>query len=295
MSVTVRHPSMDDAPAAAELLNAHSRELHGTDDLTLPELEEVWQAPEMEFPDDVFLAEREGRLVGYADVIPFGETAWVDVRATDPAAYPALIEQATTRAEQHRKSHVRAFSGEKDAAAKSAFETAGYRVMRHGFRMRIDLADDLPQPAWPEGFSVRPYRDGDAPAFYRAHQESFADTWEFASEPFEQWSHWYMGTAFHPEHWFVVEHDEDVAAIAICRISGTEPDTGWVRILGVLPAYRRRGLALAVLRHVFRHFADHGMKHVGLGVDGESPTGAVALYEKAGMYIARKNLNYERV
>jgi mycothiol synthase len=63
----------------------------------------------------------------------------------------------------------------------------------------------------------------------------------------------------------------------------------------VLPAHRRRGLALTLLRHVFRHFARLGMKRVVLGVDGESPTGAVALYERAGMSVLRRNVTYERV
>jgi mycothiol synthase len=74
-----------------------------------------------------------------------------------------------------------------------------------------------------------------------------------------------------------------------------EEATGWVRILGVLPAFRRRGLALALLQHVFRHFADLGMKRVGLGVDAENPTGAVALYERAGMHVVRRNVTYERL
>jgi mycothiol synthase len=142
---------------------------------------------------------------------------------------------------------------------------------------------------------VRAFRDGDERRFHQGHQESFADTWEFTVEPFETWSHWFLGSTFQPEHWFVVEEGDELAALAMCRISDTEQDVGWVRILGVLPAYRRRGLALALLRHVFRHFAERGMKAVGLGVDAENPTGAVALYERAGMHVARRNVTYERL
>jgi mycothiol synthase len=293
--MNVRHPSFDEVSAATDLLNAHSRALHGVDDCTPAELEEAWRAPEIEFPADVFLAEREGEVVGYADVIPFGNTSWVDVRATDPDAYDPLLDVATRRAAGHNKEHIRSFTGDKDTAAKAAIERAGYRPVRYGFRMGLELDGELPDPQWPEGFSVRPHRDGDAQVFYRVHQESFADTWEFTTEPFDPWSHWFMGALFQPEHWFVVEAGGDPAAIAICRISEVEERTGWVRILGVLPAYRRRGLALALLRHVFRHFAGLGMKRVVLGVDGESPTGAVALYERAGMSVLRRNVTYERV
>lgn len=286
---------MDEVAAATDLLNAHSRALHGVDDCTPAELEEVWRAPEVAFPADVFLAEQDGRIVGYADVIPFGETSWVDVRATDLDAYDPLLEAATRRAAEHSKRHIRAFTGDVDADAKAALDRVGYRPIRYGFRMVIELAGELPDPQWPDGFLVRPYREGDAEQFHRLHQESFADTWEFTEEPFEPWAHWFMGSTFQPQHWFVVETEGEPAAIAICRISETEPDCGWVRILGVLPAYRRRGLALALLQYLFRHFADQGMARVQLGVDGENPTGAVALYERAGMSVLRRNVTYERV
>lgn len=286
---------MEEAAAAAEVLNAHSRALHGTDDTTVAELDECWRAPELEFPADVFVAERDGVLIGYADVIAFGDTAWVDVRATDAAAYDSLHDAANSRAQHYAKPHTRGFAAEQDSAAHDALERAGYKAFRHGFRMRIELDGELLEPRWPPGFTVRAFQDGDGPLFHRGHQESFADTWGFTPEPFENWAHWFMGTAFQPEHWFVVETGGELAAVAICLISETEEATGWVRILGVLPEHRRQGLALALLQHVFRHFTAVGMKAVGLGVDAENPTGAVALYERAGMHVVRRNVTYERL
>lgn len=293
----IRHPSMDEVGAAAEVLNAHSRAIRGTDDLTVAELEVVWRSPELDFPADVFVAERDGGLVGYADVFPLGETTWIDARATDPVAYEPLLEAALTRAPTHAKPHVRAFAADEDKAAAKALRRAGFGPMRYGFRMMIELDRDLPEPAWPAGFSVRAFRPGEERRFHGAHQQSFADTWEFTPDPFEEWAHWYTAPAlFAPEHWFAVESpDGELAALAMCRISETIEDCGWIRILGVLPAHRRRGLARALLQHVFRHFAALGLKRVGLGVDAESPTGAVALYEGAGMHVAWRNVTYERV
>lgn len=295
MTVQVRQPSAEEAAAAAEVLNEHSRRLHGIDDTTAAELDEVWRSPEVEFPQDVFVAELDGELVGYADVIPFGDTTWLDVRATDPDAYGPLLEASKRRAAAHGKPHVRAWANDKDEVSGEAHDRAGFRSFRHSFRMEIDLGGDLPEPAWPEGFAVRPYREEDARNIHKAQMESFADTWGFTAEPFESWAHWSMGERFQPEHWFLVEMGENVAAIALCRISDTEPDLGWVNIIGVLPAYRRRGLAIALLQHVFHHFAAQGMKRVGLGVDAENPTGAVRLYERAGMHVARRDVRYELV
>lgn len=295
--MNIRHPSMQEVAAAADVLNGHSRALRGIDDMTAAELEVVWRSPDIEFPADVFVAERDGGLVGYAAVFPFGGTTWIDARATDPVAYEPLLEAVLPRAESHAKAYVRAFAGDEDEVAASALRPFGFEPIRYGFRMTIELDHDVPEPDWPAGFSVRPFRPGEERRFHAAHEQSFADTWEFTSEPFEEWAHWYTSEPFfEPEHWFAVESpDGELAAIAMCRVSDTIPDTGWVRILGVLPAWRRRGLARALLRHVFRHFGALGLKRVGLGVDAESPTGAVALYEGAGMHVAWRNVTFERV
>jgi len=295
MSVSLRHPRREDASAAAEVLNEHSRRLHGTDDLTVTELEEDWRAPELEFPDDVFLAEANGTAVGYADLMPHGDSTWLDVRGTDEVAYGSLLAAAVKRAATKRKEHIRGWAAEKDNALRQAYERAGFRPFRHSFRMEIDVGGDLPEPSWPEDLAVRGFREGDERRVHRAQMDSFADTWGFSEYPFENWSHWSMGALFQPEHWFVVESGDDVAAIALCRVPETEPDLGWVDIIGVVPAYRRRGLAIALLQHVFRHFAALGLGRVALSVDAENPTGAVRLYERAGMRVARTYVRYELV
>jgi ribosomal protein S18 acetylase RimI-like enzyme len=62
----------------------------------------------------------------------------------------------------------------------------------------------------------------------------------------------------------------------------------------VLPEYRQRGLGQALLRHTFAEFASRGFDAVGLGVDAENPTGAVRVYERAGMHVERTNLLFEK-
>ena len=69
----------------------------------------------------------------------------------------------------------------------------------------------------------------------------------------------------------------------------------WIDELGVLRPWRRQGIALALLLHVFGEFYRRDRYKVGLGVDGQSLTGATRLYEKAGMYIFRQLDAYEKV
>ena len=53
-------------------------------------------------------------------------------------------------------------------------------------------------------------------------------------------------------------------------------------------------MALALLAHAFEEFRTRGFDRVGLGVDGESTTGALELYEKAGMHVVKQQDTFER-
>jgi mycothiol synthase len=69
---------------------------------------------------------------------------------------------------------------------------------------------------------------------------------------------------------------------------------GWVDDLGVRRAYQRRGLGMALLRHVFAAFYARGIRRVGLGGDAENLTGATRLYARAGMRVYRARDLYDK-
>ena len=101
--------------------------------------------------------------------------------------------------------------------------------------------------------------------------------------------------AFDPTLWYLAEAGNDLAGILIGNESQSESGLGSVRILGVVPAHRRRGIAQALLQQAFREFKWRGLGRGGLGVDAESQTGAVELYERAGMHVARTSVQLEKV
>ena len=276
------------------MLNEHSRRLYGTADTTPAELREDWSAPEVDFPDNVLVAELEGRLVGYADVIPHGETAWLDVRGTDARSYDPLLEAIARRADTLGRDNVRGWAPEIDRDCRRL--TTGQAppvpaLVPDGDRARRGRTG----ARWPDGFSVRPFRVGDERAAWEAQQDSFADTWGFTPDPFETWAHWNLGEYFQPAHWFFVETGDEVAAIALCRQPESEPGLGWVNILGVRPGVpppwtgdRAASTRIPALRGV-------GLEQGRPRVDAENPTGAVRLYERAGMHVARRDIRFERV
>ena len=297
VTFTIRAARFDEVEAVAELLNEHSQRLHGVDSETPEDLRLYWESPEVDFDHDVLVAEGDGSLVGYADLGIWGEHVWLDVRGVEADALPSLLAEIEARASERKPgAHLLGYANESDDLVRDAYERAGYQVIRHSFRMEIDLDAPPPEPQWPEGVSVRTMQAGEERRVYEAHMESFADAWMFAPQPFEHWRHWFVtDTGFDPTLWYLAEAREELAGILISKASGSEPGLGWVRILGVVPAHRRQGIAQALLQHAFCDFWRRGFRRVGLGVDAQSPTGAVRLYERAGMHVARTSLQLEKV
>jgi mycothiol synthase len=296
MSATIRPAVKDDLDATAAMLNEHSRRLHGVDDATPGDLLLYWESPDVDFDQDILVAENSDGIVGYADVGLYAGHVWLDVRATDEDSLPELllaIEKVA--AAKKPDAGLMAYTSEDDEPLRDLLSRSGYEVVRHSYRMRIALGGERAEPEWPEGFTVHAMREGEERRVYDAHNASFAGTWMFEPEPYELWRHWFIeDPAYHPSLWFMAEHGDDVAGIVIARAAESEPGLGWVRVLGVLPEYRQRGVAQALLRHTFAEFESRGFDAGGLGVDAQNPTGAVRVYERAGMHVERTNLLFQK-
>jgi ribosomal protein S18 acetylase RimI-like enzyme len=124
-----------------------------------------------------------------------------------------------------------------------------------------------------------------APATHDAELETFVDEWDYVALGYDEWRERVFGrSGFDPSLVPVVWAGDEVVAFSR-NYPKRNGDWGFVGTLGVRPAWRRRGLGLALLRESFRRFRDTGETTVALGVDVENPTGATRLYERAGMRV----------
>ena len=295
---TIRAATLDDLEPVTALFNEHSRRLYGVADDTPEDVLQYWQSPDVDLEQDVIVAEAaDGSIVGYGDIGETGDTIWLDIRGFDPEPEQALLENLEQIPWNKRAgSRLLGYVTEKDEGLRRIYEGSGYKIIRHSYRMEIDLQDLPEDPGPPEGVAIRTMRDGEVEQVYEVHEQSFEDAWLHTREPFEQWQHWFVkDPSFDPSLWFVAEAVGEVVGVSMCRARETEEGLGWVRVLGVLRSHRRRGIGEALLRHSFGEFKRRGFVRVGLGVDAESPTGAVALYERAGMHVARTSQQLEKV
>jgi mycothiol synthase len=301
----VREPVPDDAPAVADAINRGERALHGTDAVTVEEVRKWWSLPGQEGNARVVVG-AGGEIVGHGDVYddsPELARFWLDfgvapghVEALRPL-FASLEGRVRRLAEGRPQAPAqRTFVDDADREAQAVLAELGYRAMRHSFRMVVDLDEETPAPSWPDGIAVREYASGaDEERVHALQMETFGDMWEFEPQSFEEWRLWMLDSRHDPALWFLAEAGDELVGIALCRPHEIgDPAMGWVSVLGVRKSWRRRGLATALLLHVFGEFRRRGRKRVGLGVDAESPTGAVALYERVGMHVARRQEVWEK-
>lgn len=298
----LRSPRRDEAAAIASVLNEHSRALTSCDDVTVDEIAYWFDEPGLDPKRDMRVAATsDGTLVAYADLgggEEDGEPVWIDLRVRpgwDRAAAPLLaaIEAgAVLRGAPPRR--LRAAAHADDTPLHELFAEAGYDAVRAGYRMEIDLAEASAEPEWPEGVSARLLEPGEERRAYDAHMESFADSLDFYGLPYEQWRFLLFGDE-EPAFAIVAEQGSEIAGLSICRERrGGDLELGWIHVLGVRPVSRRQGLGRALLLESFRELRSRGKRRVGLGVDAGNVSGAVRLYESAGMRIVRRSDVYEK-
>ncbi len=104
---------------------------------------------------------------------------------------------------------------------------------------------------------------------------------------------------FDPSLWVVAWDGDEVAGVVQGWIWGNENQTlgverGWLEHISVRRPWRRRGLARALTAEGLRRFAAAGMTEAMLGVDADSPTGALDLYEGLGFSVHTRSMAYRR-
>lgn len=293
MTLEVRTPSVEEAPAIQVLIEEHALAAFGEPELSEEEIRSWFTRPNLA----IRVAERDGRLVGYLDVHAQDSGRFpADVRTLEPEVAARLLAEAERFGREHGATALRAFTQGDEPGLRGVLESAGWTPIRYSFQMRIDLDGELPEPEWPEGLVPRNHRPGEEERVYEANMDAFADHWDFHRYSFGEWKAFNASEhSFDPSLWWLVDDGDDLAAISLnaWHFSG-DPRFGWIEILGVRPRWRKRGLATALLHHSFRDFRERGATRVGLGVDGENTTGAVRLYEQVGMRVVRRNDTYER-
>jgi len=180
-----------------------------------------------------------------------------------------------------------AYASQQATATVALLQAGGLAPRRVYCEMRRPLDVPLPAVEPPAGVRIvawSPERDDETRL---AHNEAFASHW--GSEPRSPQS-WQEGRSHLAPEWSLLALDERTDEIAGYLVAGRyEQDwavagrsSGYVELLGVRPAWRRRGIAPALLVAFLHRLRTDGIACAELGVDTENLSGALGLYTSLG-------------
>ena len=304
---TVRGAALDDVDNALKLFNRWARSVIHEDEITdAVAIRTEWVSPNFNPAEDIRLIfAPDGEMVGYVEVWttvkpPVHPWMWgrVDPRYEGLGLGTYLLTWAEGRAMKalneipsNLRFAPRVGTYRQADRVKELFLNLGYQHIRSSYQMRINMDTPPAEPQWAPGITLRTYNpETDLEAVYRAVDESFRDHFGHVDAPYEEglkrFQHFMTGyDGFDPTLWFLAMDGEEIAGISLCRDRAFDnPEVGWVSTLGVRRPWRKRGIGLALLRHSFCELYRRGKRMAGLGVDAQNLTGALRLYENAGMH-----------
>ena len=314
---TVRGAELDDVDEALKLFNRWSRSVINEDEITdAVAIRTEWVSPGFNPAEDIRLVfAPDGEMVGYVEVWttqkpPVHPWMWgrVDPRYENLGLGTYLLAWAEERAKlaldelpADLRFAPRVGTFQNSDHAKRLFLDNGYQHIRSSYTMRINMDAPPEEPVWPDGITVRTYNpETDLEAVYRTVDEAFSDHFGHVDVPFEEglrrFEHMQTGyEGFDPSLWFLAMNGDTIIGTSLCRKHGYDnPDVGWVGTLGVRRAWRKHGIGLALLRHSFCELHRRGQRMAGLGVDAQNLTGALRLYQSAGMHVHNAYDQFEK-
>ncbi|MEP7290783.1 MAG: GNAT family N-acetyltransferase [Chloroflexota bacterium] len=279
--------------------------------ISLEDVGRFFQMPGFDPDQDAFVFERDGEVMGYADIQLMHESgkAWSRGTVRPDHLREGIGTELIRQTEAHflkRMAHLspsqplalQRITFDSNPGAMRLIERQGYACIHVFYEMEIDFDQPVELLPFPEKLVVRRFdADRDGQALYQANQETFATHWGFEPTPYEAWLERELSASGNDSSlWLILEDDGEIAGFSINCIVGQEAGAiGEVNGFGVRPGWRRQGLGLALLKASFALFEQQGYRRAGLAVDAGNESNAIALYQRAGMRLQKRTLYYRKM
>jgi ribosomal protein S18 acetylase RimI-like enzyme len=255
---------------------------------------------------DLLIAEVEGAVVAYARV------EWEDQNDGDRTyicfgfVHPDWRRRGLGRTMLHHNerrlreiatghqfastTYVSSWSEDKNPGNAALLEMEGYYRYRSFFRMVRPNLENVDQEPLPEGLEIRPVEQDQLWPLFLADNEAFRDHFGGIDVSEAAFRRWTGDASFDPSMFVVAWDGDDIAAAVTNSIDPLENELHGYR-RGLLDsvftrrAWRKRGVARALISRSLVLLRDRGMTSAQLGVDADNPNAALHLYESTGFRV----------
>jgi ribosomal protein S18 acetylase RimI-like enzyme len=176
----------------------------------------------------------------------------------------------------------------------------GYASVMHFYEMIRENLEDIPDNPLPEGLELRAAKPEHYPEVWNARKEALREKPFFVESRYdkEHYDEWLSWSTFMPDLWQVAWDGDRVVGMAENHIppenQAFDRKRGHTQIIFVLPKWRRRGLARALLAKSLVMMRERGLKEASLDVETQNTSGEKQLYESMGYRVARKYAHFTK-
>jgi mycothiol synthase len=289
---TSRSPEPEDLDDIAALVTAC--ELADLDEtmLTREDIRVGWAQPNLDLSRDAILILHEGRIVARAETFRTRAEVSIHPNVRGRGLGTWLLEWVEERGRVKGETQARQSLLDRATGAAAMLRSHGYEAVHTSWILEIALEQEPPEPALPAGVSIRDFVPGqDDQKVYRVIDDAFNEWPDREPEAFEDWAaEIVLRSDFDPGLLKVAV--EDGAIVGACVGLDYPDEGGWIQQLAVRASHRNRGIARALLETAFQTSWKRGERTCGVSTD--SRTGALGLYEHAGMHVKTTATTYRK-
>lgn len=297
-----------DLPEVARIQSAEWAADGVSERASIDELRAHWGNPSEQFDParDVDIVEVDGRVVAVSQrdwidatdgVREYKARGWIDPTfrrrgiGTMLVARNEAIRRAMAAGHDTDRPLVLGMGGpETNLGAQALARAFGYEPARWFADMERSLLEPLPEvPPMPDGVDVRPASADQARKIWEADVEAFRDHWGGWDLSEASFRRWIESPEFQLDLMVVAWDGDEIAGAVLNAVYAEENrelgvSRGWLDSVFTRRAWRRRGLARALIVRSLHLLRERGLATAALGVDADNPSGAFGLYESAGFH-----------
>jgi mycothiol synthase len=303
-SYLIRNYSPDDFDSYFQM-QVESEQLDPTGTrISTQRLSDNLERPNFAPQKDLFVAELNGKLIGYLSVtLEYGiQRALIDCgvhplhrrKGTATELLSSGLQRITDAGIKKAQISV----DESNSAAKRLLKKLGFQFIRYFLKMQLDI-NSARLPAARQGPTTsRRLRPGEEDLLTELQNRCFVDTWGFNPNTTEEIAFRLNMHGRSPQDviltyienrpvgycWIIINSEENAQR---------EIGKGLIHMLGVDPDYRQQEIGRAILLNGLEDLQDKGVDIVELTVDSKNPA-ACSLYESVGFGVYAKIEWYEK-